>query len=79
MECAATTTAPTPISITNHSYFNLGGHSSGKVDGHRLWMDAPQYTPVDKQLIPTGEILEVKDTALDFRGNPTLEEAFAKL
>ncbi len=60
----ATTDRPTPIDMTNHSYFNLAG--AGTILGHELAIYAEHYTPVDKTLIPTGEILPVADTPFDF-------------
>lgn len=60
----ATTDKPTPINLTNHSYFNLAG--SGNVLDHVLTIEADHYTPADQQLIPTGEIKPVRGTALDF-------------
>jgi aldose 1-epimerase len=68
IEYAATTDAPTPICLTHHSYFNLGGHDSGDIQGHRLWIDADRYLPVAPALIPTGERAPVAGTPLDFRG-----------
>jgi len=56
---------PTPINLANHNYYNLGG--SGQVRDHVLWVDAGAYTPVDDELIPTGEIRSVEGTDLDFR------------
>lgn len=55
---------PTPINLANHNYYNLGGAT---VRDHVLWLAAPDYTPVDAELIPTGEIRPVEGTALDFR------------
>ncbi len=55
----------TVCSILNHAYFNLDGH--GHIKQHYLWIDAKEYTEVDHQLIPTGNLLPVKDTELDFR------------
>lgn len=55
---------PTPINLANHNYYNLGG--SGTVKDHVLWVDADRYTPVDDELIPTGELLSVEGTIFDF-------------
>ncbi len=57
----------TIVNMTNHSYFNLNGHASGDVLEHEVWMDADAFTATDKDLIPTGEIVEVEGTPMDFR------------
>jgi len=56
----------TILNPTNHAYFNLGGHDSGKILDHVLWMKASRYTPVIQGAIPTGEIAPVAGTPLDF-------------
>ncbi|MEO7060619.1 MAG: aldose epimerase family protein [Lapillicoccus sp.] len=61
----ATTTAPTVVNLTNHTYFNLDGAGSDGIDDHLLTVDADAYTPVATDLIPTGETRAVAGTPFD--------------
>ncbi|MBV8893070.1 MAG: galactose mutarotase [Acidobacteria bacterium] len=62
----ATADKATPINLTQHTYFNLGGEGNGDVLAEELRLNADRFTPIDKDLIPTGEIRSVKGTPLDF-------------
>lgn len=63
---AAETDSLTLVNLTNHSYWNLNGHQAGSVLKHNITLFSDAYTPVDKHLIPTGEIRAVAGTAFDF-------------
>lgn len=70
----ATTDRPTPINLTQHSYFNLAGEGRGSVLEHVLVIHADSFTPVDSTLIPTGEIVPVAGTPLDFTAPTSIGE-----
>lgn len=57
----------TIINMTNHSYFNLNGHNSGTVLGHQVMLNADDFTRADEESIPTGELVDVTGTPMDFR------------
>ncbi|MGE0377713.1 MAG: aldose epimerase family protein [Planctomycetaceae bacterium] len=63
----ATTDQATPVNLTNHMYFNLGGHGSQSVLDHMLTIRADEYTVADDDLIPTGQNAAVNGTPVDFR------------
>ncbi|MCW5746692.1 MAG: galactose mutarotase, partial [Alphaproteobacteria bacterium] len=72
IDYVATTDRPTVVNLTNHVYFNLAGAGSGDVLGHEVTIDAEQFLPVDRELIPTGEWWPVAGTPFDFRTPQTI-------
>ena len=61
--------------MTNHSYFNLNGDTSGSVRNHLLKVNSKSYIPINKNLIPTGEITPTKDSPFDFSEFKEVETA----
>ena len=69
IEYSAMSTKKTIVNLANHMYFNLAGHDGGKDEilDHLIQINAEFYTPVDAEIIPTGEIAPVQNTAFDLR------------
>jgi aldose 1-epimerase len=67
IEYTVTTDKDTPVNVTNHSYFNIGGAENGGILGDVLTLNADKFTVVDSTLIPTGELRAVEGTPMDFR------------
>ncbi|CAK8692434.1 galactose mutarotase-like isoform X2 [Clavelina lepadiformis] len=72
----ATTTKHTPINLTNHSFFNLGGHKTWDTDlsNHEISIPADSYLPADNDCLVTGEVRPVDGTVFDLRNPVTLTE-----
>jgi aldose 1-epimerase len=74
----ATTDKPTPVNLTNHSYFNLTGDVNNTILDHTAIINADHYTPINDDTIPTGEIKSVKDSPFDFRSPVKIGERIAQ-
>lgn len=76
MNWTARTDRATPVSITNHTYWNLAG--SGTIDDHRLVVDAKEMVDVDDHLIPTGVMVPTAGTPFDLSTNPRVGDVIER-
>lgn len=75
----AVTDKPTPISLTNHTYFNLGGPNHESILDHQFWSAAAEWLPVGPGAIPTGVVQTVADSPFDFRVPKLLGRDYARV
>lgn len=79
IDYTATTDKPTPVNLTNHSYFNLSAGSDSTILAHELMLKAEQFTAVNDKLIPTGVFSEVNGTPMDFRSMKKIGKDLSKV
>jgi aldose 1-epimerase len=79
MTSRAVTDKATPVNLTNHTYFNLAGHDSGEVYKQELKIEADFITESNQDCIPTGKLLEVRNTPFDFTDFHSIGERINQL
>jgi aldose 1-epimerase len=79
VEAEATSDTETPLSLAQHSYFNLAGEDSGSVEGHEVQIFAEEYVPADDTLAPSGSSRSVAGSGADFRRARRLGDALPEL
>lgn len=72
VDYAAVTDSETVVNLSQHNYYNLAGAGNGTILGHVVTLNADRFTPVNQNLIPTGQIQEVAGTPFDFRKPMTI-------
>lgn len=78
IDYTATTDKPTVLNLTNHAYWNLAGNSAPSILDHELTLQADEYVEIDENAIPTGKVLPVAGTCMDFTTPHTLGERIAE-
>lgn len=78
IDYTATTDKPTVLNLTNHAYWNLAGPSSSSILDHKLTLECDEYVEIDDKAIPTGKLLPVAGTCMDFTAPHTIGERIAE-
>ena len=76
LDYSAKSDQTTPLTLTNHAYFNLSGNLKTTVHDHHVTIDSSRFVELDPYLIPTGKLLDVEGTSFDFRGGRVLGDGF---
>ncbi|MEE2685114.1 MAG: aldose epimerase family protein [Planctomycetota bacterium] len=79
VELRARSDAATPVNLTNHCYWNLAGAGSGSILDHQLQVESDEYLAVDDTLIPTGNMVAVKGSPLDFTSPHAIGERLKQI
>jgi aldose 1-epimerase len=79
IDYTATTDKPTPVNLTNHTYFNLSAGKDSTVLDHELMINANKFTEVNDKLIPTGKLPDVKGGPMDFTSSKPIGRDIAKV
>lgn len=74
IDMVAVTDKKTVVNLTNHAYFNLEGENAGSVLDHKLELNASRFLETDSTLVPTGKLLDVEGTPMDFRKPTALRD-----
>ncbi len=75
LDLTATTDAATPVSLTSHHYYNLGGVQGTTVHDHEVSINASAYLPVTAELTQSGVVQPVYGTPFDLREPVVLGDA----
>lgn len=79
LDYEATTNKTTPVNLTNHTYWNLGGSDTPNILQHDIRLFCDRFLPVGDGQIPTGEILDVADSPMDFRSSRRVSQDIKKV